>query len=86
MHLSALFVACEPSAQPMIKQSLDSMSWAEIQLEESGKLIVTIEAENETQAGHRVQEIEEIGGVIAAQVTAFHSSTNEEFLSQKEEL
>jgi len=77
MHLSALFIVCDLDSQPQVVKHIEGLPWAEQQLEEPSKLIVTIEAKDEHEAGQRVRQLEQIEGVMAAQVTAFYASETE---------
>ena len=74
MHISALYLVCNPDLQNQVREQITQLAWAEPQLEESSKFILTLEAADEKDAEQKVRHLEGMHGVILAQVTGFYSN------------
>ena len=71
-HVASLVVQCLPDKQSKTCAAIEALPSAEIPLrEKSGKMVVLIEVESESELLETITEIESIPGVISVNL-AFH--------------
>ena len=71
-HVSSLIVHGKPDSVPAISSAIEDLPGAEIHAAtEQGKIIVTLETENDATMLSLIQEINEIEGVLSAALV-FH--------------
>ena len=72
MNLSALLIHSPPAKIPDLISLIQSFPWAKSHHhDEQGRLIVTIEAENLKEDQNHLEEIQQLPGVISAEVVEF---------------
>ncbi|WP_262265975.1 chaperone NapD [Microvirga yunnanensis] len=72
-HISSLVVHSLPDCMSSIAQSIGSLDGAEIHGgQDTGKLIVTLETDTESQVVERINAIQLLDGVLAATLVFHH--------------
>jgi nitrate reductase NapD len=72
-HISSLVVHSRPDRVPSILESLRSIEGAEVHGgADTGKLIVTLETDTESQVVERINAIQLLEGVLAATLVFHH--------------
>lgn len=79
VHISSLLVSARPSALDDVEQHLARISIAEVaHIDPQGKIIVTLETEDESAIVQALTDIQLIDGVVSAALV-FHQVDDDEF-------
>ena len=82
MHISGVLIHVKPEQQKSIEQQILNFSGTEIHAStEKGKIIITIDVENDHQITDTIMDVNNLKGVLSA-VMVYHYSDSE--LSQEE--
>jgi nitrate reductase NapD len=78
-HISSLVVHSRPDRVPFIVERIGAIAGAEVHGgEETGKLIVTLETDTESQVVERINAIQLLDGVLAATLVFHHFESLQE--------
>ena len=70
-HLASLLLHVRPDRQPAVRAAIEAMPGTELHIEESGKMVVTVEGPHEGWIADRMTAMHLLGGVMSA-VLVFH--------------
>jgi periplasmic nitrate reductase NapD len=78
-HISSLVVHTRPERIPAIMAGIDAINGAKVHGgQDTGKLIVTLETETESQVVERINAIQLLDGVLAATLVFHHFEPEQE--------
>ena len=70
--ISGVVVRCRPEDRGPVRAALQALPWADThQEDESGRLIVTIEAQDVDQSSQRLLEIQSLPRVLSAELASY---------------
>lgn len=71
--ISGVLVVTKPENQDRLREAIDAFPWADAHHEDAdGRLVITIEAATTDEAQARLQEIQQLPGVILAEMAAHY--------------
>jgi len=69
MTLSGVLLACRPEFIPQVTRSVNDLGWAEVHFtEDTGRMVLTIEADDVRQSVDRLTHIKGLPRVISAEM------------------
>jgi periplasmic nitrate reductase NapD len=75
-HISSLVVHSFPEAAEAVQSALRTMDGVEIHAEANGKIVITLETDNEADIVTRLNEISLLKGVLSATLVFHHFETD----------
>ncbi|MDT8447636.1 MAG: chaperone NapD [bacterium] len=73
MLISALYLLFDPKFDAPLHRELSAQPGLDLQTEEPGRMILTLEAQDEESSARRLRELIGLPGVLDVQVTGFYS-------------
>lgn len=80
-HIASLLVHVRPERVDAVRGHIVAMPGAEVHVEQSGKMVVTLEGPHEGWVADRMTEINLIDGVLSAVLVFHHVDPEEEAAS-----
>jgi nitrate reductase NapD len=72
MVISGIVIAAKPEDLPTVSAEVERLPWADVHISDSlGRVVVTIEAENIDESIERLKELQQLPGVLMAELAQY---------------